>query len=82
MLVTDSRPQIQADIATMVASVPITGETRAVADTVDYGDGCIKQRRLQTSNVLVGSSAWPCVTRVFQESATSLLRRPVRCGKK
>jgi hypothetical protein len=33
---------------------------------VDYGDGRIKQRRLQASDVLVDFSAWPGVEQVFQ----------------
>jgi hypothetical protein len=41
------------------------GETRTVAETVDSGHGRIEQRRLQTSDVLVGYSDWPGLAQVF-----------------
>jgi hypothetical protein len=37
-----------------------------VAETVDSGHGRIEQRRLQTSDVLVGYSDWPALAQVFQ----------------
>jgi hypothetical protein len=35
-------------------------------ETVDYGHGRIEQRRVHTSDVLVGSSDWPGLAPVFQ----------------
>jgi hypothetical protein len=37
-----------------------------VAETVDAGHGRIEQRRLYTSDVLVGYSDWPGLAQVFQ----------------
>lgn len=37
-----------------------------MAETVDSGHGRIEQRRLQTSDVLVGYSDWPALAQVFQ----------------
>jgi hypothetical protein len=50
----DNQPQWREDIATVFALPPIVGETRTVAETVDGGHGRIEQRRLPTSDVLVG----------------------------
>jgi predicted transposase YbfD/YdcC len=66
MLVKDNQPQLRADIATVFALSPLAGETRTVAETVDSGHGRIEQRRLQTSDILVGYSDWPGLAQVFQ----------------
>jgi hypothetical protein len=42
---------------TVLALPPIATETRMVAQTVDGGHGRNEQCRLETSDVLVGSSA-------------------------
>ena len=75
MVVKKNQPQLQADIATVFASAPITGETRTEADTVDYGHGRIEQRRLQTSDVLVGSSTWPGLAQVFQVERQVIMKK-------
>jgi hypothetical protein len=49
-----NQPQLQEDIATVFALSPIVGETRTMAETVDYSHGRIEQRRRHTSDVLVG----------------------------
>jgi predicted transposase YbfD/YdcC len=54
MVVKNNQPQLREDIATVFALPPIVGETRTVAETVDCGHGRIEQRRLHTSDVLVG----------------------------
>jgi len=66
MLVKDNQPQLRADIATVFALPPQAGETRTAAETVDSGHGRIEQRRLQTSDILVGYSDWPGLVQVFQ----------------
>jgi predicted transposase YbfD/YdcC len=66
MVVKANQPQLQEDITTVFALPPIVGETRTVAETVDGGHGRIEQRRLQTSDVLVGYSDWPGLAQVFQ----------------
>jgi hypothetical protein len=58
MLVKANQPQLREDIETVFILPPIAGETRTAA-TVDCGHGRIEQRRLQTSDVLVGYSDWP-----------------------
>lgn len=65
MLVTADQPRLQEEIETVFALPPIVGETRTVAETVDDGHGRIAQRRLHTSDVLVGSSDWPGLAQVF-----------------
>jgi len=64
-VVKDNQPQLREDIATVFAYPPIAGETRTVAETVDGGHGRIEQRRMQTSDVLVGYSDWPGLGQVF-----------------
>jgi predicted transposase YbfD/YdcC len=66
MVVKANQPQLREDITTVFALPPIVGETRMVAETVDGGHGRIEQRRLQTSDVLVGYSEWPGLAQVFQ----------------
>jgi predicted transposase YbfD/YdcC len=66
MVVKNNQPQLREDIATVFALPPIVGETRTVAETVDCGHGRIEQRRLHTSDVLVGYSDWPGLAQVFQ----------------
>jgi len=75
MPVKENQPQFRADIATVFASAPITGETRTVAHTVDYGHGRIEQRRLQTSDVLVGYSTWPGLAQVFQLERQVIIKK-------
>jgi predicted transposase YbfD/YdcC len=65
MVVKDNQPQLREDIATVFALPPIVGERRTVAETVDCSHGRIEQRRLHTSDVLVGYSDWPGVAQVF-----------------
>jgi predicted transposase YbfD/YdcC len=66
MVVKDNQPQLREDIATVFALPPIAGERRTVAETVECSHGRIEQRRLQTSDVLVGYSDWPGLAQVFQ----------------
>jgi predicted transposase YbfD/YdcC len=75
MVVKANQPQLREDIMTVFALPPIVGETRTVAETVDGGHGRIEQRRLHTSNVLVGYSDWPGLAPVFQ------LERQIRSKK-
>jgi len=66
MVVKDNQPQLREDIATVFALPPIMGGRRTVAETMDCGHGRIEQRRLETSDVLVGDSDWPGLGQVFQ----------------
>ena len=66
MVVKANHPQWREDIATVFALPPIAGELRTVAETVEWSHGRIAQRRLQTSDVLVGYSEWPGLAQVFQ----------------
>jgi len=50
----DAGPQVREDMATVFTLPPIAGETRTIAETVDSGHGRVEQRRLHTSDVLVG----------------------------
>jgi hypothetical protein len=68
MIVKENQPQLREDIATVFALPPIATETRTVAQTVDGGHGRIEQRRLETSDVLVGYSDWPGLAQVFHVS--------------
>jgi predicted transposase YbfD/YdcC len=65
MMVKDNQPQLRDDIETVFALPPIATETRTRAQTVDGGHGRIEQRRLETSDVLVGYSDWPGLAQVF-----------------
>jgi predicted transposase YbfD/YdcC len=65
MVVKGNQPQLREDIATVFVLPPIVGERRTAAETVDGGHGRIEQRRLHTSDVLVGYSDWPGVAQVF-----------------
>lgn len=65
MVVKNNQPQLRDDIATVFALAPIATERRTVAETVDSGHGRIEQRRLETSDVLVGYSDWPGLAQVF-----------------
>jgi predicted transposase YbfD/YdcC len=65
MVVKANQPQLRDDIATVFALAPIATERRTVAETVDSGHGRIEQRRLETSDVLVGYSDWPGLAQVF-----------------
>jgi predicted transposase YbfD/YdcC len=66
MVVKANQPQLREDIETVFALPPLAAETRTVAQTVDGGHGRIEQRRLETSDVLVGYSNWPGLAQVFQ----------------
>jgi hypothetical protein len=61
-----NQPQRREAIPTVFALPSMVGESRTVAETVDGGHGRIEQRRLQTSDVLVGDSDWPGLAQVFQ----------------
>jgi predicted transposase YbfD/YdcC len=65
-VVKDNQPQLREDIATVFVLPPIVGERRTGGETVDSGHGRIEQRRLHTSDVLVGYSDWPGLAQVFQ----------------
>jgi predicted transposase YbfD/YdcC len=65
-MVKANHPQLLEDLATVFALAPIAGERRTVAATLDLGHGRIEQRRLQTSDVLLGYSDGPGLAQVFQ----------------
>jgi len=81
-----NQPQWREDIATVFALPAIAAETRTVATTVDGGHGRIEERRLETSDVLVGYSDWPGLAQVFQlqrqviRKKTGEVREEVVCG--
>jgi hypothetical protein len=75
MVVKANQPQLWEDITTVFALPPIVGETRMVAETVDYGPGRIEQRRLSTSDVLVGYSDWPGLAQVFQLERQVIMKK-------
>jgi len=75
MMVKDNQPRLHEDITTVFALAPVAGETRTVAETVDGGHGRIEQRRLQTSDVLVGHSDWPGLAQVFQVERYVILKK-------
>jgi predicted transposase YbfD/YdcC len=66
MVVKENQPQLLDDIQTVFALPPMPGERRTAAETLDLGHGRIEQRWLQTSNVLMGYSAWPGLAQVFR----------------
>jgi predicted transposase YbfD/YdcC len=66
MVVKANQPHLREDIATVFALPPIAGELRTGAETGDCSHGRIEQRRLQTSDVLVGYSDWPGLAQVLQ----------------
>lgn len=74
-IVKDNQPQLREDIETVFAQPPMVGETRTVAETVDGGHGRIEQRRLQTSDVLVGYSDWPGLAQVFSLERQSIIKK-------
>jgi predicted transposase YbfD/YdcC len=86
MVVKANQPQLREDIATVFALPAIAEETRTVAKTVDGGHGRIEERRLETSDVLVGYSDWPGLAQVFQlerqviSKKTGEVREEVVCG--
>jgi predicted transposase YbfD/YdcC len=59
-------PHVWEDIAPVFALPPIRGAIRTVAEPVDGGHGRLEHRRLDTSDVLGGSSDWPGLAQVFQ----------------
>jgi predicted transposase YbfD/YdcC len=86
MVVKDNQPQLREDIATVFALPPIVGEMRTGAETVDCRHGRIEQRRLHTSDVLVGYSDWPGLAHVFHlerqviSKKTGTVRKEVVAG--
>jgi predicted transposase YbfD/YdcC len=75
MVVKENQPQLREDMATVFARPPIAGESRTMAETVDYGHGRIEQRRLPTSDVLVGDSDWPGLAQVFQLERQVIMKK-------
>jgi predicted transposase YbfD/YdcC len=71
----EKQPQLREDIATGFALPPIVGEPRTVAETVAAGHGRIEQRRLSTSDVLVGYSDWPGLAQVFQLERQVIMKK-------
>ena len=65
MMVKENQPQLLDDIQTVFALPAVAGERRTEAETLDLGHGRIEQRRLQTSDALVGYSDWPGLAQVF-----------------
>jgi hypothetical protein len=57
------------------ARPPIVGERRTVAEPVASGHGRIEQRRLQTSDVLVGYSDWPGLGQGFQVERHVIIKK-------
>jgi predicted transposase YbfD/YdcC len=70
-----NQPQLLEDIATVFALAPTAGEQRTAAATLDLGHGRIEQRRLQTSNVLVGYSDWPGLAQVLQLERQVIIKK-------
>jgi predicted transposase YbfD/YdcC len=64
MVVKANQPQLRADIELIFAEPPV-GDSQETANTVERGHGRIEQRRLTTSQALVGYSAWPGLAQVF-----------------
>ena len=64
MVVKANQPQLRADIALIFAEPPL-GDYQETADTIERGHGRIEQRRLTTSQALVGYSTWPGLAQVF-----------------
>lgn len=54
MIVKGNQPQLQADIATVLALGPAPDEQRQQAHTVEAGHGRSEQRELTSSEVLAG----------------------------
>jgi predicted transposase YbfD/YdcC len=75
MSVKENQPRLREEIATVFAHAPIAGETRTVTEPVDVGHGRIEQRRLQTSDVLVGYSDWPGLAQVFQVERQTIMKK-------
>lgn len=65
MPVKANQPQLLADIAAVFAQPPLATEHRESVLTRDVGHGRIEQRRLITSDVLVGYSDWPGLAQVY-----------------
>ena len=59
----------------MFALPPMVGERRTAAATLDLGHGRIAQRGLQTSNVLVGDSAWPGLAQVLRLERQVMIKK-------
>jgi predicted transposase YbfD/YdcC len=75
MVVKENQPQLLDDIQTVFALPPIAGERRTAAVTLDLGHGRIEQRRLQTSNVLMGYSDWPGLAQVLRLERQVILKK-------
>ena len=65
MIVKENQPQLRADIE-LVFTLPPVGDYQATTRTVDVGHGRIEQRKLTTSEALVGYSDWPGLAQVFE----------------
>jgi len=75
MMVKENQPQLLDDIETVFALPPLAGERRTAAETLDLGHGRIKQRWLQTSNVLLGHSDWPGLAQVFRLGRQVIIKK-------
>ena len=65
MIVKENQPHLRADIE-LVFTLPPVGERQATARTVDLGHGRMEQRKITTSEALVGYSDWPGLAQVFE----------------
>ena len=65
MIVKANQPQLRSDIELIFAEPPV-GDHQETAHTIDIGHGRIEQRRLTTSQALVGYSVWPGLAQVFE----------------
>ena len=65
MIVKENQPQLRADIE-LGFTLPPVGDYHATTRTVDLGHGRIEQRKLTTSEALVGYSDWPGLAQVFE----------------
>ena len=75
MVVKENQPQLLDDIETVFALPPMPGERRTAAETLDLGHGRIEQRRLRTSDVLMGYSDWPGLAQVFRLERQVIIKK-------
>jgi predicted transposase YbfD/YdcC len=75
MLVKGNQPQLQHDIQLVFHEPHALGETMTTSETVDSGHGRLEQRRLTTSEALVGYSDWPRLAQVFRLERSVLLKK-------
>jgi hypothetical protein len=70
---TSSMPkQGHDDTQTVFAMSPMAGEWGTAADTLDLGHGPIKQRRLQTRDLLIGEYAGPDIQPLWRPAGLQL----------